>query len=75
MTHGNIYELRHIENVGEESEEERQGELKFTLHVTPFTTYEEKRKLLAETSLPNVDGFYIYVIGWTIKTKEEVDIV
>ena len=74
MTHGNKYELRRKENIGEESEGEHAGDLEFTYHVTPFTIDEEKRKAaLAESSLPNVDGFYVCLIGWTSKTKEEVD--
>ena len=60
MTHGSKYELRRSENVGKESEEERSEELKFTYHVTPFTIDQEKRKAaLAESSLPDVDGFYV----------------
>ncbi len=56
------------------SEEERSGELKFTYHLTPFTIDEEKRKAaLAESSLADVDGFYVCLIGWTTKTKEEVE--
>ena len=74
MTHGNKYELRRSENIGEEGGEERAGEQKFTYHVSPFTIDEEKRKAaLAENSLPDVDGFYVCLIGWTKKTKEEVD--
>ena len=74
MTHGNKYELRRSENVGQNNGEERQGEMEFTYHVTPFTIDEEKRKAaLAESSLPDVDGFYVCLIGWTTKTKEEVD--
>ena len=57
MTHGNKYELRRSENVGEESGKERSGELKFIYHVTPFTIDDEKRKAaLAESSLSDVDG-------------------
>lgn len=75
MTHGNKYELRRSENVGKESGEERSGESEFTYHVSPFTIDEEKRKAaLAESSLPDVDGFYVCLIGWTTKTKEEVDL-
>ena len=75
MTHGNKYELRRTENVGEESGEERPEELKFTYHVTPSTIDEEKRKAaLAESSVPDVDGFYVCLIGWTTKTKAEVDL-
>jgi len=74
MTHGNKYELRRSENVGQNGGEERQGEMEFTYHVTPFTIDEEKRKAaLAESSLPDVDGFYVCLIGWTTKTTEEVD--
>ena len=74
MTHGNKYELRRSDNVGEGVGEEGRGELKFTYHVTPFTIDEEKRKAaLAESSLPDVDGFYVCLIGWTTKTKDEVD--
>ena len=69
MTHGNKYELRRGDNVGD------QTELKFTYHVAPFTIDEEKRKAaLAESGLPDVDGFYVCLIGWTTKTKEEVDL-
>lgn len=75
MTHGNKYELRLGENVGKESGEEPPGESKFTYHMTPFTIEEEKRKAaLAESSLPDVDGFYVCLIGWTTKTKDEVDL-
>ena len=75
MTHGNKYELRRSENVGKENGEERPGESEFTYHVTPVTINEEKRKAaLAESSLPDVDGFYVCLIGWTTKTKEEVDL-
>ena len=75
MTHGNKYELRRSENVREGNGEERPGELKFTYHVEPFTIDEEKRKAaLAESSLPDADGFYVCLIGWTTKTKEEVDL-
>ena len=69
MAHGNKYELRRSENVGDETA------LKFTYHVAPFTIDEEKRKAaLAENGLPDVDGFYVCLIGWTTKTKEEVDL-
>lgn len=75
MTHGNKYELRRSENVGKEIREERPGEMDFTYHVTPCTIDEEKRKAaLAESSLPDVDGFYVCLIGWTTKTKEEVNL-
>ena len=75
MTHGKKYELRRSENVEEESGKERLGESKFTYHMTPFTIDEEKRKAaLAESSLPDVDGFYVCLIGWTTKSKEEVDL-
>lgn len=75
MTHRNKYELRRSENVGQKNGEERQGEMEFTYHVTPFTIDEEKGKAaLAESSLPDVDGFYVCLIGWTTKTKEEVDL-
>lgn len=79
ITHGNKYELRRSENVGQENEteeeEERPGELKFTYHVTPSTIDEVKRKAaMAESSLPDVDGFYVCLIGWTNKTKDEVDL-
>ena len=75
MTHGNKYELRRAENVGDENTEERPGESNFTHHVAPFTVDEEKRQAaLAENSLPDVDGFYVCLIGWTTKTKDEVDL-
>ena len=76
MTHGNKYELRRNENVTEKSTgKERPGDAEFTYHVTPFTIDEEKRKAaLAESLLPDVDGFYVCLIGWTTKTKEEVDL-
>ena len=69
MTHSSKYELRRSENVGDETA------LKFTYHVAPFTIDEEKRKAaLAENALPDIDGFYVCLIGWTTKTKEEVDL-
>ena len=69
MTHSNKYELRRSENVGDDTA------LKFTYHVAPFTIDEEKRNAaLAENGLPDVDGFYVCLIGWTTKTKEEVDL-
>ena len=82
MTHGNKYELRRSDNIitdgrqqHDPNETERSGEQEFTYHVTPFTIDEEKRKAsLAESSLPDVDGFYVCLIGWTTKTKEEVDL-
>lgn len=75
MTHGTKYELRRSENTAEAKAAERSGEQKFTYHVAPFTIDEERRKAaLAETSLPDVDGFYICLIGWTNKSKEEVDL-
>ena len=83
MTHGNKYELRRRDNVviderqqqQDGNEKERPGEQEFTYHVSPFTIDEEKRKAsLAESSLPDVDGFYVCLIGWTTKTKEEVDL-
>ena len=74
MTHGNKYELRRAVNVGGDGEQERSGEQEFTYHVTPFTIDEEKRQAaLSETSLPDVDGFYVCLIGWTTKSKAEVD--
>ncbi|KAL6722200.1 hypothetical protein ACLMJK_001307 [Lecanora helva] len=74
MTHGNKYELRRTENVQRQTGEERAGEQEFTYHVSPFTVDEEKRQAaLAESSLPEVDGFYVCLIGWTTKSKEEVD--
>ena len=75
MAHGNKYELRRSENVGKKSGEEGPEEMEFTYHVTPCTIDQEKRKAaLAESSLPDVDGFYVCLIGWTTKTKEEVDL-
>lgn len=75
MTHGNKYELRRSDNISDENAEERPGESSFTYHVTPFTVDEEKRKAaLAESSLPDVDGFYVCLIGWSTKTKDEVDL-
>ena len=69
IVHNNKYELRRSENVGDETA------LKFTYHVAPFTIDDEKRKAaLAENALPDVDGFYVCLIGWTTKTKEEVDL-
>ena len=75
MMHGNKYELRRSDNVGvKESKEERPEEIKFTYHMTPCTVDEEKRRAaLAESSTPEVDGFYVCLIGWTTKTKAEVD--
>ena len=74
MTHGNKYELRRAENVDGEHGQEQAGEQEFTYHVTPFTIDEEKRNVaLLETNLPDVDGFYVCLIGWTTKTKGEVD--
>ena len=75
MTHGNKYELRRNENLGEDDGEERPGQSKFTYHVTPFTIDEERRRAaLAESNLPDVDGFYVCLIGWTTKTKDGVDL-
>ena len=37
MTHGNKYELRRSENVGEENGEEHAGDSEFTYHVIPCT--------------------------------------
>ena len=74
LTHGNKYELRRSENVNDDRNEERAGETSFTYHVSPFTIDEEKRNAaLAETSLPNVDGFYVCLVGWTRLSKSEVD--
>ena len=71
MTHGYKYELR---RVNDESREEGAGTTKFTPKVMPFTIDEEKRNAaLAESSVPDVDGFYVCLIGWTTKTKEQVD--
>lgn len=74
ITHGNKYELRRTEKIEEASREERAGEQEFTYYVSPFTIDEEKRNAsLAESKLPDVDGFYVCLIGWTTKSKEEVD--
>lgn len=85
MTHGNKYELRRSENIvqkqrqGQEQREEEEGpkgteDHTFTFHITPSTIDEEKRKAaLAETSIPEIDGFYVCLIGWTGKPKAEVD--
>ena len=74
LAHGNKYELRRSENISDESRDERRGESEFTYHVAPFTIDEEKRRAtLAETSLPDIDGFYVCLIGWTTKTKAQVD--
>lgn len=75
ITHGNKYELRRSENVEKGNDKERPGELDFTYHVAPSTIDEEKRKAaMTELSVPDVDGFYVCLIGWTHKTKEEVDL-
>lgn len=79
MTHGNKYELRRSDHIPGEAEaggggEERAGSQKFTYHVSPFTIDEQKRSAaLAESALPDVDGFYVCLIGWSSKTKAEVD--
>ncbi|KAL8792426.1 MAG: hypothetical protein Q9195_004959 [Heterodermia aff. obscurata] len=74
MTHGYKYELRRSANAGEESGDEDPATTKFTPNVMPFTIDQEKRNAaLAESSLPDVDGFYVCLIGWTTKTKDEVD--
>lgn len=76
MMHGNKYELRRSDNVGnkEGHREEKEEDMKFTFHITPSTIDEEQRRAaLAETSIPEIDGFYVCLIGWTTKTKSEVD--
>ena len=77
MMHGNKYELRRSDNVGnnvKENREERAEEMKFTFHITPSTIDEEKRRAtLAESSIPEIDGFYVCLIGWTSKPKADVD--
>ena len=80
MTHGNKYELRRSDHIAGGAEtgggggEERAGTQKFTYHVSPFTIDEQKRSAaLTESALPDVDGFYVCLIGWTHKSKDQID--
>jgi hypothetical protein len=72
MTHGMKYELRRREHVeGESAGQEPKGKTgdgdgAYVCNIKPYTIDQERRDLsLTKLLTPEVDGYYICLIGWT----------
>ena len=72
LTHGTKYELRRADNVQRPRGDGDQA--RFTYDIKPFTIDQEQRaSYMAEWKIPEQDGYFVCLIGWTRKSKEEVD--
>ncbi|KAI1178012.1 hypothetical protein F4777DRAFT_158099 [Nemania sp. FL0916] len=59
------YELRRDDSNG-----------RYTANVAPWTIDKEKREAaIAERKMPNVDGYYVCLIGWTRKEPQELAMI
>ncbi|KAF2471690.1 uncharacterized protein BDR25DRAFT_194562, partial [Lindgomyces ingoldianus] len=75
LTHGTKYELRRSRNV-EENPAGSQGKPtgEFTFFSKPFTIDQEQREALqSEMKMPEQDGYFVCLIGWTRMSKDQVD--
>lgn len=65
LTYNTKYELRRAANGGDG---------KFTFSSRPFTIDQEQRQAFAaDWKMPEADGYFVCLIGWTRMSKEQVD--
>ncbi|KAL9054913.1 MAG: hypothetical protein Q9162_003854 [Coniocarpon cinnabarinum] len=68
ITYGTKYELRRDRNVGPGDEAQ------YVCNIRPYSIDQERRDMaLTELGIPDVDGYYVCLIGWTQLPKEQVD--
>jgi hypothetical protein len=86
LAHGMKYELRrrdHVDkdspdtntnNQGVENEGKSKGE--YVCNIKPYTIDQEQRDIsLTKLLIPDVDGYYICLVGWTHLTEPEVNTI
>lgn len=82
LTHGMKYELRRRDHVGKDSPDtntnnqdvENKGE--YICNIKPYTIDQEKRDIsLTQLLIPDVDGYYICLVGWTRLTEPQVNTI
>jgi len=75
ITHDTKYELRRSEHVVQDKQQDAtQRDNEYTYHIKPYTIDQEKRDIsLTELLIPEIDGYYVCLIGWTRMSKEQID--
>ncbi|KAH8888961.1 hypothetical protein GQ53DRAFT_748507 [Thozetella sp. PMI_491] len=78
LTHGMKYELRRSDHLGKDGAgaNSQTSENEYVCNIQPYTIDQEKRDIsLTELLVPEVDGYYVCLIGWTRMTEPQVSAV